>query len=50
VTVLPGRYLARDAHGANPGLGYVRMALVPALAHCVEAAQRIVAFSHSYAD
>ena len=50
VTVLPGRYLARDAHGTNPGRGYVRMALVPALAHCVEAAQRIVAFSHSYAD
>jgi N-succinyldiaminopimelate aminotransferase len=50
VTVLPGQYLARDAHGTNPGRGYVRMALVPALAHCVEAAQRMVAFSHSYAD
>jgi N-succinyldiaminopimelate aminotransferase len=50
VTVLPGQYLARDAHGTNPGRGYVRMALVPALADCVEAAQRIVTFSHSYAD
>ena len=50
VTVLPGQYLARDAHGTNPGRGYVRMALVPALADCVEAAERIVAFSHSYAD
>jgi N-succinyldiaminopimelate aminotransferase len=50
VTVLPGQYLARDAHGTNPGRGYVRMALVPALAYCVEAAQRMVAFSHSYAD
>jgi N-succinyldiaminopimelate aminotransferase len=44
VTVLPGRYLARDAHGANPGRGYVRMALVPGLADCIEAARRIVTF------
>ena len=44
VTVLPGQYLARDAHGINPGRGYVRMALVPELKDCVEAAQRIVAF------
>jgi N-succinyldiaminopimelate aminotransferase len=41
VTVLPGQYLARDAHGLNPGRGYVRMALVPALAECIEAAERI---------
>jgi N-succinyldiaminopimelate aminotransferase len=44
VTVLPGQYLARDAHGTNPGRGYVRMALVPALADCVEAAKRIREF------
>ena len=44
VTVLPGQYLARDAHGINPGRGFVRMALVPDLADCIEAAQRIVAF------
>jgi N-succinyldiaminopimelate aminotransferase len=44
VTVLPGRYLARDAHGTNPGRGYVRMALVPELSDCIEAARRIVAF------
>ena len=50
VTVLPGQYLARDAHGTNPGRGYVRMALVPALDDCIEAAERIVAFSHSYAN
>ena len=43
VTVLPGQYLARDAHGTNPGRGYVRMALVPELADCIEAARRIVA-------
>jgi N-succinyldiaminopimelate aminotransferase len=44
VTVLPGQYLARDAHGTNPGRGYVRMALVAGLSECVEAAKRIVAF------
>jgi N-succinyldiaminopimelate aminotransferase len=46
VTVLPGSYLARDAHGANPGSGYVRMALVPSLSDCVEAAERVVAFAN----
>ncbi len=44
VTVLPGQYLARDAHGTNPGRGYVRLALVPELADCIEAARRIVNF------
>jgi N-succinyldiaminopimelate aminotransferase len=44
VTVLPGQYLARDAHGTNPGRGYVRMALVPGLSDCIEAAKRIIAF------
>jgi N-succinyldiaminopimelate aminotransferase len=44
VTVLPGRYLAREAHGENPGRGYVRIALVPPVADCVEAARRIVEF------
>jgi N-succinyldiaminopimelate aminotransferase len=42
VTVLPGRYLAREAHGENPGSGYVRIALVPPIIDCVEAARRIV--------
>jgi N-succinyldiaminopimelate aminotransferase len=44
VSVLPGRYLARDAHGSNPGAGYVRIALVPPQSDCVEAARRIVEF------
>jgi N-succinyldiaminopimelate aminotransferase len=44
VTVLPGQYLARDAHGENPGRGRVRLALVPPLDDCVEAARRIAAF------
>ena len=46
VAVLPGRYLARDARGVNPGNGYVRIALVPELDTCVEAARRIVEFCH----
>lgn len=41
ITVLPGSYLAREAHGENPGKGFIRMALVASLAECVEAAQRI---------
>ena len=44
VSVLPGRYLAREAHGSNPGAGYVRIALVPSRADCVEGARRIVEF------
>jgi N-succinyldiaminopimelate aminotransferase len=47
VTVLPGSYLARDSHGANPGEGRIRMALVAETAECVEAAQRIVQFVKS---
>jgi len=45
VTVLPGSYLARMAHGRNPGSNYVRMALVAPLAECLEAAQRINQFA-----
>ncbi|AAZ97174.1 N-succinyldiaminopimelate aminotransferase [Thiobacillus denitrificans ATCC 25259] len=44
VTVLPGSFLARDAAGANPGKGFVRIALVDTLDACVEAAERIAAF------
>ncbi len=44
VTVLPGSYLAREAHGINPGLGRVRAALVAPVAECVEAATRLAAF------
>ncbi len=44
VTVLPGSYLARDAHGANPGRDFIRIALVAGSAECVEGAQRIVDF------
>jgi N-succinyldiaminopimelate aminotransferase len=41
VTVLPGSYLAREAHGVNPGKSFVRLALVASLDECVEAAKRI---------
>lgn len=44
VTMLPGSYLAREAHGINPGLGRVRAALVAPVAECVEAAVRLAAF------
>lgn len=44
VSVLPGSYLARDAHGENPGGGYIRIALVPDLDECVAGARRIVEF------
>jgi N-succinyldiaminopimelate aminotransferase len=41
VSVLPGSYLARSHAGINPGAGRVRISLVPAVAQCVEAAERI---------
>lgn len=45
VAVLPGSYLAREAHGVNPGRNRVRMALVAEVEECLEAAQRIVEFT-----
>jgi len=47
VTVLPGSYLGRDARGANPGRGYVRIALVASLAECTEAIERVVALART---
>ena len=41
VTVLPGSYLARDAHGINPGKDFVRIALVASPEECIEAMERI---------
>jgi N-succinyldiaminopimelate aminotransferase len=41
ITVLPGSYLARTSGGINPGAGRVRISLVPNVAQCVEAANRI---------
>lgn len=41
ITVLPGSFLARDAHGVNPGQNFIRIALVASYAECIEAAERI---------
>ncbi len=41
IKVLPGSFLAREAHDINPGKGFIRMALVAPLNECIEAAQRI---------
>ena len=45
VLVLPGSYLARDAHGENPGQRHVRIALVAPFGECVEAVSRIGSFA-----
>ena len=45
VLVVPGSFLARDAHGENPGRNRVRIALVAPLAECVEALGRIGEFA-----
>lgn len=45
VTVLPGSYLARPAHGTNPGAGRIRIALVAPLADCIEGATRVAEFA-----
>lgn len=44
VTVLPGSYLARNAHGMNPGKDFIRVALVASPQECAEAMQRITSF------
>jgi N-succinyldiaminopimelate aminotransferase len=49
VTVLPGSYLSRDAHGINPGKGFVRIALVSTLEDALEAGRRIARFVRSHA-
>jgi len=41
ITVLPGSYLAREAHGVNPGKNFIRIALVASYDECIEAARRI---------
>ncbi len=41
VLSLPGRYLGRAVAGHNPGAGRLRLALVPDIARCVDAAHRI---------
>ncbi len=48
VTVLPGSFLAREAHGVNPGQGFIRIALVASLDECMEAASRIRQLAQAY--
>jgi len=43
VTVLPGQFLSRSVGPTDPGVGFVRMALVAQLDDCLEAADRICA-------
>lgn len=45
VLVLPGSFLARDAHGANPGKGHVRVALVAGIEDCAEGLRRMNEFT-----
>ena len=47
VLVLPGSFLARNTKAGNPGAKHVRIALVPPLAECVEAMERIMRFAAS---
>ena len=47
VTLLPGSFLGRNNGGANPGDGYARIALVPPMEQCCEAARRITRFVNS---
>lgn len=48
ITVLPGSFLARDAHSVNPGKGYIRIALVATLEDCVQGAKRLRQFVTHY--
>ena len=45
VSVLPGSFVARDAHGTNPGRGRIRLALVAGYDECAEAVARISALA-----
>ena len=47
VEVLPGSYLSRYHEGIDPGANQVRIALVPPLEDCIEAAHRINQFINS---
>ena len=41
VVTTPGSWISKDVDGLNPGEGYVRFALVPSIADCKKAAERI---------
>lgn len=46
VSVLPGSFLAREAHGINPGADFIRLALVAGLDETREAVRRIAEFTN----
>jgi len=48
VTLLPGSFLSREVAGANPGRNRVRIALVPPLDECLDAARRIRRYVESF--
>jgi N-succinyldiaminopimelate aminotransferase len=50
VAVLPGSFVARDANGMNPGRRRIRLALVATQAECIEAVDRLVAFTQRLAE
>lgn len=45
VLVIPGSFLAREAHGENPGKNHIRVALVAPLGECVEAIGRMMQYA-----
>jgi N-succinyldiaminopimelate aminotransferase len=47
VSVLPGSFLAREAHGINPGANFIRLALVAGVDETQEAVRRIAEFTRS---
>ncbi|MDT8407223.1 MAG: succinyldiaminopimelate transaminase [Methylococcales bacterium] len=46
LTVLPGSFLSRRTEAGDPGQNHVRIALVPELSECVNAARRLRDFIH----
>ena len=44
LTLLPGSYLSREVGGCDPGFKHARIALVPPLEECLQAASRINSF------
>ena len=47
LTVLPGSFISRSTPDGNPGANRIRLALVPNLGDCIEAAERIKRFTLS---
>ena len=47
LTVLPGSFISRKTDQGNPGESRIRLALVPSLSDCIDAAERIKRFTLS---